>query len=153
MQRVVEAYSREQHGHLAVALAQDPGTSGRIYLGWSEWYLGYPARACALLDDAIRLSRELHHPHTQAAALLFAAMLRVSRREPAAAKALADECIDLCREQRFPFWMATAGVVSGWAAALQGDAEDGVECIRDELAKWQQTGARLGVPMYWGLYT
>ncbi len=151
MQRVVDTYDRERHGHLAVALAQDPGTSGRIYLGWSEWYLGYPERAVALLDDAVRLSQDLRQPHTQAAALLFAAMLRVSRREPAQAKALADQCIELCRQQRFPFWMATAGVVSGWATALEGDADAGIEQIRDGLARWQQTGARLGVPMYLGM--
>ena len=54
----------------------------------------------------------------------------------------------LCIEHEFPQWLAMGRMVQGWALAEQGQREAGTLQIRQGLADWRATGARLGLPAF-----
>jgi len=54
----------------------------------------------------------------------------------------------LCIEHEFPQWLAMGRMIQGWALAEQGQREAGTLQIRQGLAAWQATGAKLGLPAF-----
>ena len=110
------------------------------------WLLGYPDHARARADEGHALIERLAHPHTRAVGLSFGAMLASFRREPDAVRRIAESAIALSTEHGFPFWAALARIVHGWAVAMQGDADAGIAEMRDGLAAFRMTGARMTWP-------
>jgi predicted ATPase len=81
----------------------------------------------------------------------LAAWLHQLRREEQSTIELAEEAIALCTEHEFPFWLAMGATLRGWALAMQGGGEEGIELIRQGLDAWWATGADLGRPWYLAL--
>jgi predicted ATPase len=50
----------------------------------------------------------------------------------------------LSTEQGFPFWWARGMILQGWALAGLGSREEGIAQMRQGLATYQATGAKLG---------
>src|SRR5262249_26218585 len=46
----------------------------------------------------------------------------------------------------FPSWMAQGAILRGWVLAQQGQAQEGIEQIRQGLAAWRATGAEQARP-------
>jgi predicted ATPase len=78
-------------------------------------------------------------------------MVHQSRREAEKAQERATAAITLCTDQGFPFYLAFATIMRGWALAEQGEIEDGIVQLRQGLAAWRATGAEVGRPQYMAL--
>jgi predicted ATPase len=78
-------------------------------------------------------------------------MMDIFRRRPEETRSYAGSIVSLCLEHGFPFWAAGGRILNGWAATCQGEAELGIELLRDGLAAWRNTGARLWLPMFLAL--
>ena len=139
----IALYDPAQHHSLAFVYGEDPGVILLAHLAWTLWFLGYPDRALQRSQEALALAQELSHPHSVALALTFAAHLDHFRRESQAAQERAEAAIALCTEHGFPFWLAMGSILRGWALAEQGQREEGIAQMRQGLAGWQATGAKL----------
>jgi predicted ATPase len=118
---------------------------------WVLWPLGYPDQALKRSQDALTLAQELSHPSSLVFALSFTAMLHQYRREGKATQERAETLIALSSEQGFPQWVALGTVRRGWALAEQGQGEEGIAQIRQGLAAYRETGAKLGRPLWLAL--
>jgi tetratricopeptide (TPR) repeat protein len=121
------------------------------YGGWALWMTGFPDRARQRAYEAVSLARKYHHHPGLAHALYMAAVVHWFRREPRTAQEYAEADIALCTEHGLKFWLAGGNIVRGWALAAQGESADGVAQIRQGLAEWQSTGARVLVPFHLAL--
>jgi len=71
--------------------------------------------------------------------------------EPRHARECAEAAIALASEQGFPYWLAWATVLRGWALAEQGSSEEGVGQMCEGLAAYQATGSVHGRPYFLAL--
>jgi predicted ATPase len=121
------------------------------HAAWALWLLGYPDQALERCQEALALAQELSHPFSIVFALNFAAVLHHLRRETQVAKERSEAVIALSTKHGFPFWIAGATTLQGWALAMEGEIEEGIAQMRQGLVAWQATGAEIGVPHYLAL--
>ena len=131
---------------------QDIGATVLCYLSWALWHLGHVEQASEVAADAVRRAEAIPHPFTLVYTLCHArGMMDVFRRRYEDTQSYAGVVMSLCAEHEFPFWAAGGQILSGWAATCQGDVAAGVEAINRGLGAWQETGARLWLPMFLAL--
>jgi predicted ATPase len=121
------------------------------YSGWALWMTGFPDRARQRAYEAVSLARKHHHHPGLAHALYMAAVVHWFRREARTAEACSEADIALCTEHGLKFWLAGGNIVRGWALAAQGESAAGVAQIRQGLAEWQSTGAKVLIPFHLAL--
>src|SRR5215470_1046613 len=110
--------------------------------GRSAWFLGYPDQALRNTLKALSLARQLSQPYHLASALSFAASLHVLRREARRALEFAESTITVSREHGFVRWLGGGLIRRGWALAMTGSTEEGVDSIRQGIAIWREMGTR-----------
>lgn len=98
--------------------------------------------------DALDRARSLAHPFTLISALTHAALLAFVLERWGRAKRFASEAVDLAADCGFPFWVASASNVLGHAMAMDGETERGLGMLRLSMARWEETGTRLGRSLY-----
>jgi class 3 adenylate cyclase/predicted ATPase len=139
-------YDIEKHRSLSLLYVHDPGVYSLNIGAWSHWHLGYPEQALARNLQSIHLAEQLAHPFSIAQAFFNGAALHQLRREVQITQERAERVIAVCADQGFAFWGAAGMVLRGWAIAFQGREEEGVTQIRQGIAGYCATGARLGRP-------
>jgi class 3 adenylate cyclase/predicted ATPase len=142
LEQVLALYDPAQHRSLAIDYTFDPRVASLSYLSLALFALGYSDQALARSREAVSGARELSHLNSLAQALFFAGILRQLLRDPQEARVHADALISLATEQGFPYWLAGARIVHGWAAARQGRPEEGLVEMHDAMAAYMATGAR-----------
>lgn len=144
----IALYDVRKHSPHVSDVVQDPGVHCRCYLAEILWLQGYADQARQLCHQALSLARQLAHSHSTAVALASAAFLHNRLGEHDAAQEFAQELITLAHEQGFPQWLAVGTVRRGWTLVVQGQAEKGLAQVRQGLAIFQATGAKLGIPSF-----
>ncbi len=129
----------------------DLGVFAKSYLSHVLWYLGYPDRALDLSRAASADAEASGHHFSQALAAAYATMLLQFLGDAGAAKRQAEAAIAVCREHGFPYYLAWAKVIRGWALAREGGAEEGLAEMRTGLAVMRVTDAGLRRPYYLGI--
>jgi predicted ATPase len=112
------------------------------------WYLGYPEQALHMTQEALALAQELAHPFSRAFALHYAARLHQCRQEGRATQLQAEAALTLFTEQGVALYAAFSRILQGWAWAAQGHGAEGMAQMRQGLAAYQATGAKL-TQTYW----
>jgi predicted ATPase len=141
-------YTPDQHRALVFRMGQDPGVGCRANAARTLWCLGYPAQALARLHEALALAHELSHPYSLAFAWCVAAFVSQMRRDVPAVHEQAEACVALSNEQGFPQWAAMGRCLRGWALAMQGQGEEGMAQVRQEIVAYRATGTTLAVPYF-----
>src|SRR5262245_11350125 len=142
---VMARYSKEAHRGNVAIFGDDPGVYAYIYDGLALYFLGSPDRARRRLEEARALATEIGHPFTTTGAQAFSTQLLQFRRETDAVREAADETIAQSREQQFPLFVAVGIIHRGWATVRSGDVAAGTAAMRDGIAMFRATGARLNV--------
>ncbi|MFQ5595764.1 MAG: hypothetical protein ACE5HA_16585, partial [Anaerolineae bacterium] len=151
LEQAIALYDPQQPRSAALVPGHVPAVLCLSHLAWALWLLGYPDQALETCQEALKLAEELSHPFSIVFALNFAAVLHHLRQETQMAREQSEAVVALSTEQGFPFWIAGATVLQGWALALEGEIEQGIAQMRQGLAAWQATGAEIGVPHYLAL--
>jgi class 3 adenylate cyclase/tetratricopeptide (TPR) repeat protein len=146
LQRTIELYDPQKHAPQRFEYGSDPLVLAQCHLGWVEWLAGHRALGGRLGDDAVSFARTLAHPHTLAFALSFRACLHQFRRDAASAFVAASELIELARAKDYAYWRAWGEIVAGWALAMEGADQRGIQLLREGLANYEATGADLMLP-------
>jgi predicted ATPase len=144
LQQSIAFYDPQRHRAQAFLYGgTDPGMRGLAQIAWTLWMLGYPDQALKKMRAAVTLAQEISQPHSLAFALCFATELHQFRRDRQAAQEQAEANVVLSTEHGFPFWLARGTITLGWALAEQGQGEEGIAQMRQGLAGYQATGAKL----------
>jgi predicted ATPase/class 3 adenylate cyclase len=152
LERARALYSPEEHARSRYQYGQDIGATALCYLCWALWHLGSFDRAAEVAAEAVKRAEEVSHPHTLAYTICHArGMMDIFRRRPEETPSYAGCVVSLCDEHGFPFWAAGGRILNGWAATCQGETEAGLELLREGLAAWRKTGARLWLPIFLAL--
>jgi DNA-binding NtrC family response regulator/predicted ATPase len=130
---------------------QTPTVSCMAYAAWTLWQLGYPDQAVSQSQAALSLAHELSHPLSLVIALHFTGTVHQFRREAALAHEHTAQTMQLADEQGFPFWSASGRIVWGWARAMQGAAQEGIDHIHEGLVAFRATGAYIQLPSWLAL--
>ncbi len=144
-------YDPQQHHVHAFRYGNDPGIACLVHEAFVLWVLGYPDRALAACRKAVALARHLVHPFSLAQALIYSIFIHQCRGEAQFIPELADEAKNLAVEHGFPFWLAEANIMSGWAASAQGGMDDGINRLRNGINDFLATGARMDKPRWLAL--
>lgn len=143
-------YDPARHRALAVAQGQEPGAAVTMYLALVRWFRGFPDEALGLMREALAIARATPHPQTLTMVTNFAADLRYLRGERALHRTLVERTLALAAEHSFPLWHAGATSSLGWTKVEAGDAEGGLEDIRNSLDTTLATGALVNRPFILG---
>jgi predicted ATPase len=126
------------------------GESARVschnWAGLALWFLGHPARALASIDAGLALARQPTRRYSLSSALCQAATLRQLRREPERVLDYADEAIDVAIEEGFRYPLAVGRILKGWALAMTGHEQEGVNLIEQGLVGHRESGANMDRP-------
>jgi adenylate cyclase len=134
-------YDRDRHGAHSYLFGVDPGVACKAFGAVALWLLGHPAAAARLSDETVRQARELRQPSSLALALHFASVVHQFRRDGQRTQACASECDVLAGEHGLSFWRAGSAIMSGWALAACGAADEGLARLRQGLIAWRETGS------------
>jgi DNA-binding winged helix-turn-helix (wHTH) protein/predicted ATPase len=129
----------------------NPAVAMRCFAGWCLWVVGQPDRALVRITEAVALARAPSEPHSLAHALTFAAILHQLRGERPLAQQHADEAIALTAEHGLVFYGAIAQILHGWALLGRGGDEHAAAQMREGIATWRSTGAKLMLPHFFAL--
>ena len=152
LERALSFFNPDQHSGHRYQYGQDIGASVLCYLCWALWHLGYVEQASEVAAQAVRHADEVAHPHTQVYTICHAlGLLDIFRRRSDETSTYAGRVVSLCEEHGFPQWAAAGRILKGWAAISQDEAERGLELLRDGVAAWRNTGARLWLPIFLAL--
>jgi predicted ATPase/DNA-binding SARP family transcriptional activator len=133
------------HAHVSV-YGQDPKVALLSNGSLNLWCLGYPDQALKWSQAALTLSQEWPHPFSQAFALRAASILHLFRREGQTAQARAEAAIALSREQGFVMWLAMANITRGWTRVEQGEIEEGIVQMRENISAYRAMGMEIDTP-------
>jgi predicted ATPase/class 3 adenylate cyclase len=147
----IALYNPQKHNPYVSGFAQDSGVACLSFIAWILWLRGYPDQAFQRIQEALALAQELSHPFSLAYALICAAWLHQHRREGHLTQERAEATITLSVEQGFVLWLAWGTIQRGWALAVEGQTEEGIQQIRQGLAAFQATGAEVWRPYHLAL--
>jgi class 3 adenylate cyclase/predicted ATPase len=139
----VACYAPQQVDTLTSLRAHDSDVTCRSFMALTLWLLGYPDQARVLSHQALTHARVLSHAHILAVVCGLAADLYLSLRETRIALVLIEEGLTLSTEQAFAFWVAMQTMQQGAALAMCGQVDAGITQLRQGLAGWRTTGAKL----------
>ena len=118
------------------------------HAGYVLSVLGHLEQALAHGAKAMALARRRAHPFSVVQALIYCAFIHHTRREPQQALELAKELMRLASEHRFPFWLAEARMMEGWAQCEQGAACAGLAQLQHGFTEFLDTGALMDRPRW-----
>jgi predicted ATPase/class 3 adenylate cyclase len=148
MEDGIARYTPDQRRAPVFRMGHDPGVGCRAVAALTLWLLGYPVQALALLHEALALAQELSHPASLVMVQCWAAYLLQWHRDVSAVYEHAEAAVALSTEQGFAQWAAQGTILRGWALARQGQGEEGLAQVRQGIAAYRATGARLNIPHY-----
>src|SRR5690606_20632971 len=115
----------------ALVYGQDPKMAALGYRALVTWARGDADRALALATASLEHALALQHPMSVAQAMVFAAWVRLLRREPEACLEGAEAALAYCATHELPFWMPNALEMRGWALVELARADEG-------MAEWRR---------------
>lgn len=154
-ERAVALHDPERHAGLLHVHGEDLGVFTRIWMHWALWIAGHPDRALERSSEAIARASEIRHPFSGAYALLWAAVLRLLRREPEHAHALADAAMEIGLDQDFAFHAGAGRAVRAMALVDPGQPAAVVDAAVREfqraVGEISRTGTEVTKPKILGM--
>ena len=108
---------------------------------WSHWFLGETDTAKDASSTAISIAERAEHPFSMCYALCLAASLEQCRHHPSLAAVHAEKASAISAEYNFPYWIAWANIVKGWAISMLGDPASGIRLLSKGIAEYESTNA------------
>ncbi|HUF55831.1 MAG TPA: AAA family ATPase, partial [Thermohalobaculum sp.] len=152
LRRALDLYDPARHRDLVLAYAQDLRIASLAPLSWCAFFTGRLEEAQTTGRRAIEEAVELKHLHSLAYAHGIAGcMLPQFRGDIRECRRGAEALLALSKRQPIPIWTCIAICVQGWAIGANGDLDAGARRVREGIAEFARTGARLFLPYYTAL--
>lgn len=141
---LLRLYLPAEHADLALLIGEQLDLAPHLYAAIALWQLGCADRALDHLTEALRLARRGDSPAGLARALWWAATLHLACRDTARLEPVLDELDAICRRHDLRIWMTSAAVFRGCLLAWRGEADAGLQLIRQASAVWDDLVAMPG---------
>ncbi len=115
-------------------------------LAQTLWFLGYPDQALCRAQEALKLTQEIDHHHSQAGALFYLSRVYAFRGELQAAYEQTEVLIAHATEHGFDYWGALGACVQGWTLTMQEQLDEGIAQMQQGLTATTATGSRVISP-------
>lgn len=126
----------------------DPTINCECFASLALWHLGNVEQCLARQSDAIGHARERADAHGLAVALYLAAYPFDFTHNHSKARQHSTWMIELSAEHGFRWWLAAGMIRHGWADAMLGSVEEGLDEVDRGIALWRSSRASIGIP-YW----
>src|SRR5262249_44890436 len=136
---------RQRHASIARGMGSI-GVTSRPYLANVLWLLGYPDQARQRSHEALTLTQEVDHPWTTTVVWIVNLVLRHFLHETHAVQQQAEALIALSNEQGFSGPIPVGTIRRGWALAMRGQEEEGIQQIHQGMAAARAMGTELNRP-------
>src|SRR5690606_16289647 len=144
--RGMALYRRERdHPLTYVYSGHDPGVCCRCFAALSRCLGGGLDRALELGREAVALARALDHPLTAAIAYWACGLMCMMRGEPERTAEWAQRVLAVSDEYLLPVTRAQGLLHSGWSLAALGRPQEGLERMREGVARIAATGGQMDV--------
>ena len=140
--RCIELYDPVRNENLITMAAIDPGVVARGYRAWTEWHLGRADSARRTAAELLDLVAEHPHPFRTATALVWVAGLAYRLLDPEDVARHAGAAIAIAADRGYEELERYATVLRGWAVAVAGKADEGVDEINRALKLVPHGGSR-----------
>ena len=116
------------------------------FCGSSKWMLGLPDSGLKHVQEAIDLAEKLEHPPSIAFAYGIGCFAYHPARDFDWVEKASDKVLELAKKEVFQLWDIIALMYHGWAIAMKGRLEEGLNEIERGLEKFRLTGNRIILP-------
>ncbi len=123
----------------------------RAWQAHALWCLGYPQQALSRGLEAVKLAQDLDQPFNQALVSAYLAMLQQLRAGEKVARKYAEEALALAKVFQAPYYHAWATILLSYALALEQPDEEHIGRLRDSIAQFKASNARVRLPYYLSL--
>jgi len=147
LETAISLYDVAEQRTKMLSMQVDPGINAHMHLGATYWMLGLPDRALRTSDEAVALARQMGQPFALAQALFFNCMVKWWRREIPAAEVAVAELRTVATEYQITFLVATVPLLEGGLLIAAGQADLGLQRIRQAFSEFQAQQASLGKPL------
>lgn len=141
-ERGLGCYDPSRDRELLAPYGENPSLGCLSWAALSLWFLGYPDRALRRIQELLAFSETPGHGYTLSTAMLYAAHVHQLRRDRPQAQYWAERTLELAAAQGYPYCVAFAQAVRGWAKA----ETEGLEEIQAGLDTAAAIGAKLDRP-------
>ena len=148
---IITTHDPNQLLHLQESQGVNYAALAQAWQAHALWCLGYPQQALSHGLDAIKLAQDLDQPFNQALTSAYLALLHQLRAEEAIAKTHAEEALALTSMFQAPYYHAWAAILVSYAQALEQPNEECIRRLRDSIAEFKASSARLRLPYYLSL--
>jgi predicted ATPase len=146
--RTIALYHPAEYRPLAARFGQDTRVTILSYRAMALWMLGYPEKALADADHALKDAREIGQAATLMLALTLTSFTHIFCGNYATANALLDELVVLADEKGAFYWKAQGLIHQGCVLASTGEASDAVQMLASGTTAFRSTGATLWTPWF-----
>jgi DNA-binding winged helix-turn-helix (wHTH) protein/predicted ATPase len=151
LERALALYRPEDLGTYLARYGHDPNSVCRCFLAWVLWSLGHRERAEEEARAALAAAEELKHPETLGFALFFAAWLHQLCRDSRKTLEHTTRLLAHADEHGLVQWGAFGKSLHGWALAIEGRREEGIEMMSGALDAYRAIGSEVSRPHFLGL--
>ena len=139
-------YRREAHSKQAFQYGgHDPSVCAYASEALIRTAMGYLDHGFQIMEEALRIARDVDHIPTLIQALWCAAELYQLRREPRKVEEFADTVLPLLSQHGSAVSLANVAMLRGWAKVVLGQDQKGIREVQDGLAAWQATRSKYQV--------
>jgi class 3 adenylate cyclase/predicted ATPase len=146
--RSLALYDPAEHRPLAARFGYDTRVTVICWRALASWVLGYPEKALADANHALKDAREIGRAATLMLALAHTSVTHIVCGNYATANALLDELVVLADGRGALFWKPQALSNKGSLLALIGKAPDSVQMINSGITALRSTGATFFMPLH-----
>ena len=136
-------FTREEATRLAYEYGVDMPAACFAYGAWCFWLLGYPDQALRLGDEALAIVERIQHGYFHSRCFYLNSALHAYRREWPIVEERAAAAIAAAQERELAMVVAVGRIMQGAARAMLDPRDQSVAEIREALAAYRATGARI----------
>jgi class 3 adenylate cyclase/predicted ATPase len=138
-------FAEEQATRLAYEYGVELGAASFGYAAWCLWLLGYPDQALRLGHEALAIVERIQHGYSHSRCLYWNSAFHSYRREWPIVEERAAATIASAQERGLAMVVAVGRIMRGAARAMLDPSDAFVAEIREALATYRATGARLQI--------
>jgi class 3 adenylate cyclase/tetratricopeptide (TPR) repeat protein len=126
----------------------DAAVQCQSFLGRVLWFLGHADQARKLCADALAVARRSPQSRLTAQTAGILAMVIHQCGDLGATRRWVRSALERSKAQGHSHWHALASILRSWLAAHERGAKSGATDIADSIAKYERTGARVGLSYF-----
>jgi predicted ATPase len=141
-------FNEDEATRLTYEYGIELGATCCAYAAWCSWLLGYPDQALRLGEEGLAISERTQHALSRSRGRYWNSTFHAYRREWPIVEERAAAAIASAQERGLAMVVAVGRIMQGAARAMLDPRDESVAEIRDALAAYRATGARVQSTYY-----